>query len=77
MIVININKAKNIAHDKRRSAREKEFAPWDAVITKQLPGKDAKAAEAERQKIRDKYAVMQTQIDIAVTPEEIKAALGI
>jgi hypothetical protein len=34
-------------------------------------------AEAARQAIRDKYAAMQTQIDAASTPQEIKAALGI
>jgi hypothetical protein len=77
MITINIDKAKAIGHDIRRAEREKEFAPLDAVIAKQIPGKDAQAAEAERQKIRDKYAVIQQEIDAAATPEEIKAALGL
>ena len=75
MITINIDKAKQIAHDKRRAAREKEFAPYDAVIMKQIPGNDAVAAEAARQAIRDKYALMQTEIDTAQTAEEIKAAM--
>lgn len=75
MITINMNKAKNIAHEKRRAARDKEFAPYDEVIMKQIPGKDAKAAEAARQAIRDKYAVMQQQMDAATTPEELKALL--
>lgn len=77
MITINIDKAKNIAHDIRRAKREEEFAPLDAVIMKQIPGNDAAEAEAARQTIRDKYAAMQTAIDAASTPENIKTALGI
>lgn len=75
MIVINIDKAKAVAHDMRRAARAEEFKPHDEVIMKQIPGVDAQAAEAARQAIRDKYAAIQTQIDAAATPEEIKAAL--
>jgi hypothetical protein len=77
MITINIDKAKNIAHDMRRAAREEEFAPLDAVIMKQIPGNDATEAEAARQAIRDKYAAMQVAINAASTPENIKTALGI
>lgn len=77
MIVVNLDKAKAIGHDMRRAAREEEFAPYDAVIMKQIPGKDAQAAEAARQEIRDKYAEIQAQIDAAATPEEIKQALGV
>lgn len=75
MITINLDKAKNIAHDKRRAARAKEFEPLDAIIMKQIPGNDSAKAEAERQKIRDKYAALQTQIDAAQTVEELKALL--
>lgn len=42
---------------------------------KQIPGKDAAVAEAERQKIRDKYAEMQASMDAAQTVEELKALL--
>jgi len=76
MIVINIDKAKAVAHDMRRAARAEEFKPHDEVIMKQIPGVDAQAVEAARQAIRDKYAAIQTQIDASATPEEIKAALG-
>ena len=38
MITINIDKAKTIAHDKRRAAREEEFKPYDDAIAKQIPG---------------------------------------
>lgn len=76
-LIIDIDKAKNIAHDMRRAAREEEFKPLDAVIMKQIPGVDAAQAEADRQAIRDKYAAMQADIDAAATPDEIKAALGV
>lgn len=60
---INIDKAKQVAHEKRRIKRSEEFAPHDEVIAKQIPGKDAVVAEAERQKIREKYATIQVNID--------------
>ena len=75
MIKINLDKAKEMAHGWRRAAREKEFEPLDSIIAKQIPGKSAQEAEAERQKIRNKYTNMQVDIDAAKTPEEIKSAL--
>lgn len=77
MITINIDKAKAVAHDKRRAMRAEEFAPLDEQIAKQIPGIDAKKVEAERQKIREKYAAMQVSIDKASSPDQIKSALGI
>ncbi len=74
MITINIDKAKIIAHDMRRAARAEEFAPLDVKAT--IPS-EAEAAEAARQAVREKYAVIQQSIESAATPEEIKAALGI
>ena len=73
-IKIDIQKAKSIGHDLRREERAKEFAPLDIQAT--IPAK-AEEAEAARQFIRDKYAVIQQEIDAASTPEEIKSALGI
>ncbi len=75
-LVIDLTKAKNIGHDMRRAARAEEFKPYDEAIAKQIPGQ-VDGAEAARQAIRDKYAVIQTNIDAAATPDEIKAALGI
>jgi hypothetical protein len=72
MIVINIDKAKTIAHDKRREARSAEFAPLDIKAT--IPS-EATAAEAARQAIREKYSAMQTAIDSATTADEIKAVM--
>lgn len=76
MIVINMEKAKAIGHDMRRAKRAEEFAPLDKVIASQIPGNDFAATEAQRQAIRDKYAIIQEQIDTAQTTEEIKQALG-
>ena len=75
MITVNMTKAKAIAHEARRAARAAEFEPLDAVIMKQIPGNDAAAAEAERQKIRGKYAALQAQMDAAQTPEQLKALM--
>lgn len=76
MIVINLDKAKAIGHDMRRAARAEEFAPFDKIITAQIPGQSAADAEAARAAIRAKYATMQTAIDAAASPDEIKSALG-
>ena len=72
MIKINLDKAKGIAHEKRRAARSAEFAPLDIKAT--IPS-EAQAAEAARQAIREKYATMQAQMDAAQTPEHLKALL--
>ena len=74
MININLDKAKDIAHDMRRAKRAEEFAPLDIKAT--IPS-EAVAAEAARQAVRDKYAAMQVAINAAATPEEIKTTLGI
>ena len=72
MITIDMTKAKEIAHEKRRAARSAEFAPLDIKAT--IPS-EAQAAEAARQAIRDKYATLQAQMDAAQTPEQLKALL--
>ena len=72
MITINIDKAKYIAHNKRREARSAEFAPLDIKAT--IPS-ESTAAEAARQVIRDKYIAMQIAINSATTTDEIKAAM--
>lgn len=74
MIKINLDKAKAIAHEARRAARAAEFEPFDNAIAKQIPGQ-MNGAEAERQKIREKYAALQTQMDAAQTPEQLKSLM--
>lgn len=73
----DLERCKAIGHDMRRAARAAEFAPHDEVIAKMIPGEDAEAAEDARQEIRDRYATIQSEIDAAATPDEIKAALAI
>lgn len=70
MIRINIDKAKDIAHDIRRAKRTQEFAPLDIKAT--IPS-EAAAAEAARQAVRTKYADMQAAIDAAQSADELKA----
>ena len=71
-IIHNLDKAKNIAHDKRRQARQDELAPLDVLVT--VPGKEV-LTEASRQAIREKYALLQVEIDSAKNVNELKALL--
>ena len=70
-IKVDVTKAKGICHEKRRAARAAEFAPLDVEATIPL---FASQAEAKRQGVRDKYAVMQAAIDAATTVDELRAA---
>lgn len=72
MITVNLDKAKSIAHDARRTARAEEFKPLDVQAT--IPAQ-AVAAEASRQIVRDKYAVMQSAIDAAVDVSVLKTIM--
>lgn len=75
MIVINVDKAKGIAHEVRRAKRAEEFAPLDEQIMKQLPGTDAAAVEAQRQAVRDKYVTIQESIEAATETSDLKAVI--
>lgn len=72
-IVININKAKDISHAIRRTKRAEEFAPLDIKAT--IPS-EAVAAEASRHAIREKYAVIQSNIDAATDIETLKSIVN-
>lgn len=69
MITVNLDKAKEIAHEKRRAARSAEFAPLDIKAT--IPS-EADAAEEARAVIRAKYAGLQTDIDAAADVVALK-----
>ena len=73
MITVNIEKAKLIAHEKRRIARTEEFKPIDIEAT--IPAMSAQA-EQKRQEVRDKYAQIQTNIDNATDEQEVKEAIN-
>lgn len=75
-IKVNITKAKEITHDKRREARAGEFKPLDEAITINIANPDKMAEiEAERQTVRDKYAEIQANIDSSATTDELKAII--
>ena len=69
MIVINVDKAKGIAHEVRRAKRAEEFAPLDVKVT--IPS-EATAAEEARAAIRAKYATVQSNIDAAADVATLK-----
>ena len=69
MIRIDISKAKEIAHEKRRVARALELAQLDIQAT--IPAM-AEQAEAKRAEIRNKYDDLQTQINEANSVDALK-----
>ena len=69
MIKIDINKAKEISHDMRRNKRADLFKHLDIEAT--VPSLVANA-EVQRQIIRDDFAIIQTDIDAAITVDELK-----
>ena len=73
MITVNIEKAKLIAHDKRREARAEELKQLDIQATIPML---AEQAEQKRQEIRDKYAQIQTDINDATDEQEVKEAIN-
>jgi hypothetical protein len=74
-IVTNLTKAKTIAHEMRRAKRAEEFEPHDEVISKQIPGADATAAETARAAIRTKYETVQTDIDATADVDALKTVV--
>lgn len=76
IVKVDLPKAKVIAHEKRRAARDAEFAPHDAIIMKQIPGVDAAEAETARATIRTKYDTLQTSINNAKTVDGLKKLIA-
>lgn len=72
MIQVDMLKAKEIAHEKRRAVRALEFAPLDIQTT--IPAY-TEQAEVKRQEIRDKHAQIQADIDSATNEQELKEAI--
>ena len=72
MISINIEKAKEIAHEKRRAVRSEKFKPLDVEAT--IPAL-ATEAEAKRQVIREEDNTIQNTIESAVEADEIVAVI--
>lgn len=72
MIKVDLNKAKEIAHNKRRVVREQELQPLDVKVTIPMY---AEQAELERQVVRDKHAEIQELIDQAESVEDLKKVI--
>lgn len=75
IITENLNKAKEIAHQKRRAKRDLLFAPYDKIISAQIPNTDITAIEQARADIRVADALVQESIDLATTTEELKTII--
>lgn len=73
---LNFQKAKKIAHDIRRNHREKEFCPYDDIISKQIPNKMIEAEE-KRKEIRNKYEMIQKSIEESKDIDELNKAVSI
>ena len=75
-IKVNIEKAKEIAHEKRREARAEEFKRLDEEITINIANPDkVKEIEAEREAVREKYVEIQNSIDSSTTTDELKSII--
>ena len=72
MIKVDMEKAKNIAHTKRRTARTEEFKPLDIEVTIPM---FSEQAEQKRQEVRERYAEAQIEIDQAANPDELTTVL--
>lgn len=74
-ISVDLQKSKDVVHKARRQARAEEFAPYDEIISKQIPNNDTDVAESKRADIRVKYADLQTQIDSCENVIQLKEKL--
>lgn len=72
MINMNLDKAKDISHDKRRNKRTDMLKQLDIEAT--IPTM-AEQAEIQRQAIRDQFAAIQTEIDNAETIDQLKVII--
>ena len=72
MIKIDINKAKEISHDKRIAKRADLFKQLDIEATVPVL---TEQAEVKRQIIRDEFAVIQTEIDNAESVDQLKVII--
>ena len=76
MIKIDINKAKEISHDKRIAKRADLFKQLDIEATVPVLAEQAEQAEVKRQIIRDEFAVIQTEIDNAESVDQLKVIIA-
>ena len=70
-VVVDMPLARDVAHEIRRSYRDKLFAPHDDIIMKQIPGESGEKAEQARVKIREQDAELQKKIDACDKPGKL------
>lgn len=76
-VIINLDKAKEITHNKRREVRAIEFKPLDEEITINIAdSKKIADIESKRVIVREKYAILQTEIDNSKSEESLKIILN-
>ena len=63
------------SHTLRRKKRDKDIAPFDDIVAKQIPGQDAVAAEAARVAIRADNSRVQLLLDTATNADEMLSIL--
>jgi hypothetical protein len=75
MIIIDLSKAKIIAHDIRRARRADAFKPIDEAIARRIPGTDIDELETKRQSIRDSDEKLQNKINAVKSVEKLIEAM--
>lgn len=75
MISVDLVKAKDFCHEKRRAIRDSLFEPHDKKISAQIPNLDISLIESQRQSIRDSDAVVQADIDVATDTMQLKSII--
>ena len=73
VVVEDLEKSKIIAHEIRQEKRSAEFAPFDIMAT--IPAQ-AESAEQSRELIREKYELIQAQIDGCANVENLKSIVA-
>ena len=71
-ITINLDKAKKIAHHKRRKRREYDMKPHDEVVMLNYDADASATAETARAAIRTANATIQANIDAATDVDALQ-----
>ncbi len=73
----DLDAAKEQAHNWRRAKREEEFAPLDKEITINIKAQaKVDQIESHRQAVRDKYDLIQTEIDASADEIGLRSVLA-
>lgn len=72
IVIEDLEQSRQISHQIRRARRDAEFLPLDRLVT--VPSQQ-EYAEAQREIIRNKYNIMQEQIDNCITTQQLKEIL--